>query len=206
MSEPRVWTYASVGVFSTIGIVCATMVIARLPYWGDKSPEWVGALGTIAAFAGTIWIATAETRRRHRDEMTRARLQAAALAFRIRHVILETNELTSKIDKFYDVNDTDKCLSYCAHVKETMEAMNLWTIDEVAILAPLPDNTAARLAQASDEIYRLITLMQAAARNGLVSLEPRKMTERSMRKVFNRINKLLRTAAKECDSARFMQD
>lgn len=205
MFEHRAWTYAAVGVFSAIGITCVTLLIAKLPYWDEKSPEWIGALGTIAAFAGTIWIATAETRRRNREEMTKAKLQAAALAFRVHHVVLVSKEIVSKIDQFYDLNDAAKCLGFCTFVKDKLESLQLWNVDEIAVLAPLPNNTAERLAQALDEIYRLIKLMDAAHLNELINPEPRQITKNSLHQVLNRINKLLGHAVKECSDARFIK-
>jgi hypothetical protein len=206
MSEHRALTYSVVGVFCSIGITCVVLLIAKLPYWGEKAPEWIGALGAIAAFAGTIFLATAETRRRNREEMTRARLQASALTFRVKHVVLVAKELTSKIEPFYDEADAEKCLAFCNFVKEKLTALQLWTVDEIAILAPLPSNTAERLAQVMDEVYRLTTLMDAAQLNELETMESRRVTKNTLHQTFHRINKLLGHAVKECHDARFIKD
>ncbi|MBD8565044.1 hypothetical protein IFU01_12335 [Oxalobacteraceae sp. CFBP 8763] len=204
MFERRALTYSVVGVFSSIGITCVVLLIAKLPYWDVKAPEWIGALGTIAAFAGTIFIATAETRRRNREEMTRAKLQASALTFRVKHVVLVAKELNSKIEEFYDEADAEKCLAFCTYVKKKITALQLWTVDEVAILAPLPNNTAERLAQVMDEVYRLATLMDAAQLNELKTMESRRVTKNTLHQTFHRMNKLLGHAVQECHDARFI--
>jgi len=206
MPEHRVLTYSVVGVFCSIGITCVVLLIAKLPYWGEKAPEWIGALGAIAAFAGTIFLATAETRRRNREEMSRARLQASALTFRVKHVVLVAKELTSKIEPFYDEGNAQKCLAFCNFVKDRLKSLQLWTVDEIAILTPLSNDIAERLAQVLDEVYHLTQLMDAAQRNELETMESRHATKNTLHQAFHRLNKLLGHAVKECYDARFMKD
>jgi len=80
----QTWTRACLAVIISIAVLCILILLGRLPGWDQKTPEWVAALGTIAAFAGTIAIATTEARRRRHNEMALARLRAVGMLFRVR--------------------------------------------------------------------------------------------------------------------------
>lgn len=201
-----IWNYAGVTVFSVIGTACAIMVIAQLPNWGDKKAEWVGALGTVAAFAGTIWIATSEARRRRRDERTRAQLQAAAMAYRITSVVLRIEELSRKLHEFFDLQDAEKSLNYCKYVNKTLEELSLWTVDETALLVPLANNTAGRLAQTLDEIHRIKSICTAAIRHKLGNERSRKICFETLEGNFLVTLNVLKFASEECKKSRFIQD
>lgn len=68
-SGKRGWVLATLLIFIMVGILAIIHLTVTLPQWGEKKVEWIGALGTVAAFAGTIFIATSESRRRRQDEI-----------------------------------------------------------------------------------------------------------------------------------------
>lgn len=116
------------------------MIIAQLPAWEDKKPEWIGALGTIAAFAGTIWIATSERRKERRTELNLATVAAAELFDRLKtyHGMLEgTSEKIGSAGEIPELR-----LLECRH---WFENTALWTRDEILPFAVLPDHVAPRL-------------------------------------------------------------
>jgi hypothetical protein len=204
--DNEIWTYAAVTVFTVIGIACVTMIIAQLPSWEDKKPEWIGAIGTIAAFAGTIWIATSESRRRRREELLRARLQAVAMAHRVSNIVLRMDELTRKLHKFFDVTKAETALSYCKYLEKTLSETPLWTVDEAAILVPLPNNTAGRLAKALDSINRVIRLANNAQLNDLEDQELRQQIFDALDHSFSKVKEMLEPADEECSRSRLIPE
>src|SRR5450830_329314 len=67
-----------------LGMLAAVHIILELPIWTlTKAAEWVAAIGTVGTLAASLWLATAETRRRRRDGIERAQIIASALAPRL---------------------------------------------------------------------------------------------------------------------------
>lgn len=145
----QTWTRACLAVFVSIGVLCILILLDRLPGWDQKTPEWVAALGTIAAFAGTITIATTEARRRHHNEMALARLRAVGMLFRVRRASKAISNLRSDLHAaMFFSEDSRSILTLSDH----LAGLQLWELDEIEALIPLPRNIAARLAQSADEI------------------------------------------------------
>lgn len=138
--DEKIWTYAAVTVFSVIGASCALTVVSQLPGWGEKRPEWIGAIGTVAAFGGALWVATSEWRQRHAEKRDLATVAAAQLYDRVEEAL---EVMAWMQEQFGDSGRIDlPTLSKARHYLETLET---WTADEVLPLVFLQRHVAPRL-------------------------------------------------------------
>jgi hypothetical protein len=159
----QIAAYAAITIFSIIGFLCVLMIIAQLPNWGDKKPEWIGALGTIAAFAGTIWIATSDRRKQRLVELNLATVAAAELFDRLKTY---RGMLEGTAEKIGDADDIPE-----ARLLECMvwfDNAELWTREEILPLTALPDHVAPRMQRLAVRHHRMIEWMsqlQAAKRH-----------------------------------------
>lgn len=140
------------GIVSAVGALAIVHLLLTLPFPSGKEPEWVGAIGTVLTLVGTIWLATNETRNRERDELQRARLRAAGLLLRVLNVRNAFAEVQSAA--LATVLSTDDMVSF-HELLVRIGRLPMWTIEDVEPLIPLPNNTAALLAQSADEISNL---------------------------------------------------
>ncbi|TYQ19885.1 UNVERIFIED_ORG: hypothetical protein JN05_01253 [Zoogloea ramigera] len=103
---------------------------------------WVGAVGTVGALIGTVWLATAQTRRLEREALVRARIHASALTYKlqdIREVIgLAAKDLLDAID----IASGDVAIERCIHKIKSIE---LWEADDLIPIIPLKEKAAAGL-------------------------------------------------------------
>ena len=111
--------------------------------WGT----WIGAVGTVITLAGTIWLATTETRRRAREEITKANIVASALAPRV--------EIASRQLRYFHTGLSFRNLDGNPYSSPKEEAGYLLgikykpaTTEELSALAALDDRTASKLAYA----------------------------------------------------------
>jgi hypothetical protein len=82
------------------------------------------------------------------------------------HTLVRDLELASTVDV-----GPDKLLEY----GDTLKPLDLWTLDEVEALIPLPNNLAALLAQSLDEIISVTRAFERAQGGGvLVDSDTRK--------------------------------
>lgn len=128
--------------------------------WGT----WVGAVGTVAALAGTIWLATSEQRRRVRTEKDLALVTAASFTLRIAAVESALQMVKKRMD--YDI----RCgvPSNYTELARMVRDAGVWQGPDVIPLICLERHVAARLAFVSVEVTALSTsLKQAAERPGL---------------------------------------
>jgi hypothetical protein len=134
------WHYVVLASFGTIATLCAILIVAQLPAWGDKRPEWIAAIGAIAAFAGTIWIATSERRRRFREERDLATLAAANVYDRVGEAFVAISKIAGYLDSGRDQSSEDR------HAMLTvLNRLKLWEQAEILPLVRLPDHIGTRL-------------------------------------------------------------
>lgn len=136
----KVWTYGVLGVFIAVGIACVIMILAKLPYWGDKKPEWIGALGTIAAFTGTIWIATSDRRRRDSEAVDIATLAVAHIHSRVDKANRIALRVRTIVGPEGDVDEGAIRRAY-----RRLKEIEVWTREELLPLTCLPNHVAPRL-------------------------------------------------------------
>lgn len=187
----------AVALFLT-GFFVAAIINKPFTHSGDMA-TWAGAFGTFVAFAGTIWVATSETRRRTRDELLKARLRAASMVLRLvqAQACIETVcrdlELCGKVDMGVEP---------FLNSRDTLKNIDIWGIDELIPLAPLPNNAAVQLAAASDQTRSAIPILENAA----VRLKAEKPTERtkfaqSLHKNLSGTASLIEQSIVECEKA-----
>jgi len=156
-SDRAIWTYAGVAVFVIIGVACTVMIIAQLPMWGEKKAEWVGALGAVAAFAGTIWVATSQRRGDDTKALNLATIAAAGLWDRVEDALISTG----KVDFFLNHETTRIGAAAQSLSREHLEAQRMWTADELLPLACLPDHVASRLQRVVSRRERMLACLRA---------------------------------------------
>lgn len=114
---------------------------------------WVGSVGTVGTLIGTIWISTAETRRRERAELILAKLHGAALINRIDLASISVLALVKMLAARTDVDSIED--GFYGERLASLNALSLWQVSDLVPLVPLPNNTAAKLAQAVDQVVAL---------------------------------------------------
>lgn len=135
----------------------AIMVMAALAYvagqnlinWSGLTASdwgtWIGAVGTVTTLAGTIHLATTETRRRKREEETKANIVASALAPRVQIASRQLRAFHTKL-LFRNMDGSP----YSSPKEEAGYLLGIKympaTTEELSALAALDDGTASKLA------------------------------------------------------------
>jgi uncharacterized membrane protein len=162
--------------------------------WGT----WVGSIGTIATFVGTIYLATAEGRQRSTDELVKARLHGASMVLRLAHAESIVGAIVKILDQTATIDNAPTFLETC---RAQLDTINLWSIDELVPLAPLPENTALKLAQAADQLraFRKILTLQISTGNIHVS-EARKKLARELSDKLSGTRRFMNEAITVCQA------
>lgn len=137
-----------------LGVLLAVALIANLILLGyaldlSKSDwaSWVGAIGTVATLVGTIHLATAETRRRTRQERLAAELHGVVLSSRLAHVearlIASRNILSQALER----EDMRAGLLMEAHAQ--ILAIDDFSPEEVLPVAVLKRTTGAIIVRST---------------------------------------------------------
>lgn len=152
-----------VGLFTIIALGAALAAVDRVfesnnwkPMGAADWAAWMGAFGTIAAFIGTIWIATGERRVRERKEHDLAMITAASLMFRIIYVRRAINELELALEQRLE---NSVRVDYGAHYTK-IEELDIWTNEELIPLVTLPNHAAAKLAAAQTMLKQVINTLE----------------------------------------------
>lgn len=166
---------------------------------GDKG-TWSGALGTVGTLIGTIWLATSESRRRHRDEITRARLHAASFMLQLAHASGAIGQVARSLQRDIQIDRGPTPILACLSV---MREIELWAIEDLIPLAPLPNNVAALLAEAADQIKSFTKILDKAGRDESLSTpEKRKSFAEKAHRLMSGTASLLDVGIQQCDVAR----
>ncbi|MDZ5633967.1 hypothetical protein [Janthinobacterium sp. GMG1] len=165
---------------------------------GDKG-TWSGALGTVGTLIGTIWLATSESRRRNREEMTRAQLHAAGILLDIAYVRGELKLIVDEMAEFALIDPiTNRILSFAPK----LSIIDIWKAETFIPLVPLPNKAAGCLTQATDQIRLMRRVIEKAGHdNSLDSSEKRKKFICSAHKLLVGTMALLDTGIAECQAA-----
>jgi hypothetical protein len=139
--------YAALALAAAVGFagynwICWSALTAA--DWGT----WFGAVGTIGALIGTIWLATRESQKRHHDEMAFATVAAASLLFRVLHI---SSSLQCAI-RLLDVESgivTSPNFAACAR---SVQNLNLWTTADITPLVCLGHDVAAKLMMVAGQL------------------------------------------------------
>lgn len=120
--------------------------------------SWTGAIGTILAFCGTIWVATYEARFRTRQRKELAMIAAEGLKPQIEKAIQTLGKVLtliegSKSPSFEKLSGFNMC-------SRSLDKLVLWSNSDLVALAPLPNNCAINLAQSVRQIRDSTTAFQ----------------------------------------------
>lgn len=176
-----------VAIVGALGAAAATHVLVTLPYPNNKGAEWVSAIGTVGTLIGTIWLATSESRRRRDAEFLAATLHAHAFMPRIAMVRTTCTAVARLLGRVatgelppQSVNDGAKHLL----------ALNSWSIDELAPLAPLSSAAVKKLAQGS-ELFAILQKLLSPELNTIYLENP--VEAPAVLKLFSDVERLLKS-------------
>ncbi len=145
------WRFV-LGVLGSIAAVIFVSVYGATsagtdPYNPDLMASWVQAVGSIAAIVGAVWIATHESRRRRRELIEIARVNASGLAVRLTRLRMYLAVATEAFREATIVDPSPQMIAKmkecCAHVHDDAVAR-----EEIEAVVPLPGNIAEKLAAA----------------------------------------------------------
>lgn len=148
------WAAAFLAGASGLGYLAVTF-IPCLPDWNTKTPEWVGAIGAIAAFAGTIVIASTESWRRRRANIDLATVASAEILDRTTAYTATIEILKRELPEQASM-DRETLQTY----KGLLEKHVLWERDEIMPLTALPGKVAPRMQRIAARHGRLISNLE----------------------------------------------
>jgi hypothetical protein len=145
----KVIGFCAMGLILLVSSILILRWILDFLDWARFAPgdlaTWLGAIGTISAFFGTIYIARTETRRRERGERALAQLHAAAWIMRLIHAKSAMDHVINILDSA-SMAPTD--VTFAFKGRAILERISVWSVNDLVPLATLPDNTAKNLARA----------------------------------------------------------
>lgn len=131
------------------GVTLKTFMSPEKGSW----PDWIAAFGTLGAFAGTIWIASAETRRRMRQEDAVARIISPVLAMRLTRLI---PALEASIRAMAIAGHEENIRKWCSN---QLISCPLWSAEEMEKMVCLPDDCAINMSIVKEYVLVLIECM-----------------------------------------------
>lgn len=154
----KFWERVGIVIMSLWGLFAVHQLVSGLfkaHHWKGMSAgdwgTWIGSIGTVGALIGTIWLATAQARRKRTDDLTLARLHAASMVLRLHHAETTISDVCQDLLKAVD-RPFEPTLAQLKEISAKLSAISLWGIDDLVPLVPLPGNAAAKLARAADSL------------------------------------------------------
>lgn len=136
--------------------------------WGT----WLGSIGTVATLIGTIHLATAETRRRVRQELITAKLQCVSIERKLEHAAARLDLIKSLLDDLIAGPENQPIRVQA--IRGQMAELEDISFDAILSLAALPTNAAEMVAQTDSNFRRLKLLAEL-----LVDCTPSTQKERA---------------------------
>src|SRR5450830_174479 len=115
------WPLVAGGIF-IVGMVCAMFIKYPFDKIGDLA-AWVGAIGTIAAFIGTIFIATTSSRENKRQQMALAMLTLAGLQPQLHIVRIQFGMIKTALTEGYL---SEKDAPWRANFFDQLQKITIW--------------------------------------------------------------------------------
>ena len=176
-----------VGAYEWIGWSCLTA-----SDWGT----WVGAIGTVGALFGTLWVSTAQERK----EITQARLHAAGFTLRVVNArgavsrVCRSLSIDARIDRGA-VKITERLYD--------LDKIDLWTMADLVPMTPLSPRAIGQLAEARDQIATAIKALELAREDDtLKSTAGRVEFAKRLHYLLSGTANLLDDGIQVCDGAR----
>lgn len=159
--ERTLYTYGAIVSLGAIGFAGYELIDWRC-LTATEWAAWIGAIGTLLAFAGTIWIATSQRRDRARREHARAIIKAPEAKIIALHLRARIDKAGVRLKSHHDayvVNgemDHD-LLDQCARLIEQIE---LWSGDDLSTFAEVSSDLAIELAVIKIQIDTVIRYLR----------------------------------------------
>jgi hypothetical protein len=164
----KFWKNVGIATLSVCGLYFAHQSVNALMKahnWVGLTPSdwgtWAGAVGTVATLIWTVRLATAQTRQKTKDDPTLARLHASMVR-RLAHAQTVVADVCRMLDIGRQIQMGPE---HCASMAGKLDSIDLWAVDELVPLVPLPSNTAAKLAQSADQIRTAQKVLRKAITN-----------------------------------------
>jgi|GEM_PF-3327419 len=197
--ERVVYRYATLVLLA----ICGFLAYDCVPWKKVDGPTWAGwaqAIGSVAAIAVAMWLATREDRRRSAEAMSLAVATGAALTTRLAIASIQAERQWKKL-AFMAKHDAAPSTFETAN--EQLSAIDIGTIDDVKSLIPLPDDAAYKLAGAQDRLLavRRMLKMASESREILDNSELRKDFAGQCEWLLGELRDLVDKVHKECEQA-----
>lgn len=150
----------AIGLAGYEGVPWCKMGVAEWAYW-------VGAIGTVCTLIGTIWLATVETRRRRKEQLSLAIVMAIDWSFRLRFIQATLKSIMNALDVEpgnFKLPDYNQCA-------KSLESIGSWTSADVAPLVVAERDIATNLMVASSNLLGsipMIRVLDEAVARGVV--------------------------------------
>jgi len=151
-------------IFSAIGILAISKLCASISQ-ESKGPEWVGAIGTVAALFAAIWLANSETRRLRKEANDRAFVSVAKI---LGLVDAARTSLRNQLDGIVLEQDLKKDVPYGLRAELVADCIR-WEERDIESLIVLPNHVAAVLAQVMSSVEQCVGLMKTLDKVGSAS-------------------------------------
>lgn len=161
--------------------------------WGT----WISAIGTVATLVGTIYLAQTETRRVRREAQILARLHGASMSIRAANAHLAVMKISMKMELRFQLN---RHADYLRELHTELSVIQLWNVDELVPLVPLPHNVAVKLAEATENVKMAVeslAYLEQRVRLGSSSAED-DLTVAAIKAMLRGATRFLDEAGKEC--------
>ena len=138
--------YAVLALGAAVGLAGYTWIDWRcltVTDWGT----WVGAIGTVGALAGTIWIATSESRRRQQQAVGIAGLVCLAMSNDLQW-LLDQLAVVSALEGNLDLGGREEWRGIADAISKRAQ----WSNEELNKLICLGDGTAERMALGQSQV------------------------------------------------------
>ena len=156
--------YRTIGVIlacaiAFMGFAAGIHLLVSLPIPKDTGAEWIASIGTVGTLAGTIWLATAESRNRRNENLMSAQLHAASMVWRIATTYAMVTATADALRKA----TIETVFARSTAVEPLLDSLNLCQIGELLPLVPLRGDVVSQLVQANDQVGLALTLLRKTA-------------------------------------------
>lgn len=167
----RVIGMVTVTIVAVLGLAAVLHMVMSLPFEAtsanDKRVEWVGAIGTMGTLIGTIWLATAESRRRKREQNDLAVIAGASVYHLIGNVCRITKRVTDGTTS-EDAIFSKQALSLAA---DYLRKCDVWANEEIIQLVVAGNGIATDLAVCKKRFEWCIFALDLAASMKVITPE-----------------------------------
>ena len=137
----RYWIYPSIALLAfVLGLETANMFKKWIIDSGDAA-TWAGSVGSFLAFAGTIWVATEQTRQKREKELNEAVLAAA----RVLPLLVKYQIAVAKLRLKLRIGQSEEVEIDLHHSFEAVMNCCVWNLTDISPLTILPNNVAYHL-------------------------------------------------------------